>query len=119
MERTGRHAYITGNAGTGKSTQLQYFKEKTQKEFIVLAPMGVAAINVGGATIHSFFRFPPRLATEEAVRRMRGKGKSTYWGLTPIVDYQRQRAPYHAGLCMGGHGRYGSNTNLKKRFRVR
>jgi hypothetical protein len=73
MERTTRHVYITGNAGTGKSTLLQYFKEKTQKKIVVLAPTGVAAINVGGSTIHSFFRFPPRLVTTDGVRRVRGR----------------------------------------------
>jgi len=73
MERSARPVYVTGDAGTGKSTLLQYFKEKTEKTFVVLAPTGVAAINVGGATIHSFFRFPPRLVTAEAVRRVRGK----------------------------------------------
>lgn len=73
MEQTKRHVYITGNAGTGKSTLLQYFKEKTAKKIVILAPTGVAAINVGGSTIHSFFRFPPRLVTRDDVRRVRGK----------------------------------------------
>jgi len=73
MERTSRNVYITGNAGTGKSTLLHYFKEKTAKKMVVLAPTGVAAINVGGATIHSLFRFPPRLVTKDDVRRVRGK----------------------------------------------
>jgi ATP-dependent DNA helicase PIF1 len=73
MERTAQPVYITGNAGTGKSTLLQYFKEKTAKKIVVLAPTGVAAINVCGSTIHSFFRFPPRLVTADAVRRVRGK----------------------------------------------
>jgi len=64
MEHTSRHVYITGKAGTGKSTLLQYFKENTKREIVVLAPTGVAAINVGGSTIHSFFRFPHRLITQ-------------------------------------------------------
>ena len=75
MEHTSRHVYITGKAGTGKSTLLQYFKENTKREIVVLAPTGVAAINVGGSTIHSFFRFPPRLITQKEVRRVRGKEK--------------------------------------------
>lgn len=75
MEHTKRHIYLTGKAGTGKSTLLQYFKENTKKEIVVLAPTGVAAINVGGSTIHSFFRFPPRLITQKEVRRVRGKMK--------------------------------------------
>lgn len=75
MEHSRRHVYITGKAGTGKSTLLQYFKEKTTREIVVLAPTGVAAINVGGSTIHSFFRFPPRLITQKEVRRVRGQEK--------------------------------------------
>jgi ATP-dependent DNA helicase PIF1 len=75
MEHGRRHVYITGKAGTGKSTLLQYFKEKTRREIVVLAPTGVAAIHVGGSTIHSFFRFPPRLITPKEVRRIRGKEK--------------------------------------------
>ena len=75
MEHTRKHLYITGKAGTGKSTLLQYFKEKTKKSAVVLAPTGIAAINIGGATIHSFFRFPSRLITENDVRKRKGQGK--------------------------------------------
>lgn len=84
MEHTSRHVYITGNAGTGKSTLLQYFKEQTQKHIVVLAPTGVAAINVGGSTIHSFFRFPPRLVTKNDVRRVRGK-EGVFTALDAVV----------------------------------
>ena len=61
LETTNKCAYITGKAGTGKSTLLTYFRQKTKKNIIVLAPTGIAAINVEGATIHSFFRFAPQL----------------------------------------------------------
>lgn len=50
--------YLTGKAGTGKSTFLKYLKKIENKNIIVLAPTGVAAMNVGGQTIHSFFRLP-------------------------------------------------------------
>jgi ATP-dependent DNA helicase PIF1 len=73
MENTDEHLYITGKAGTGKSTLLQYFKQKTGKKIVTLAPTGIAAINVGGSTIHSFFRFPPHLITQDKIRRIRGK----------------------------------------------
>ncbi len=59
MEGSGRHVFVTGRAGTGKSTLLNYFCEHTGKAVVVLAPTGVAAINVGGQTIHSFFGFKP------------------------------------------------------------
>ncbi|MFI5253542.1 MAG: ATP-dependent RecD-like DNA helicase [Bacteroidota bacterium] len=75
MEYTNKHMYITGKAGTGKSTLLQYFKEKSKKKIVVLAPTGIAAINIGGATIHSFFRFPHRLITENEIRKRKGRGK--------------------------------------------
>ena len=57
MENADRNLFITGRAGTGKSTLLKKFKESTKKNIVVLAPTGVAALNVGGQTIHSFFKF--------------------------------------------------------------
>jgi len=57
-EYTGCHIFLTGKAGTGKTTFLQNFKKKTSKRMIVVAPTGVAAINAGGVTIHSFFQLP-------------------------------------------------------------
>jgi len=59
MENTSYNLFITGKAGTGKSTLLQYFKENTKKDYVVLAPTGVSAIKIGGETIHSFFQIPP------------------------------------------------------------
>ena len=59
MEKTSRNIFITGKAGSGKSTLLDYFKNKTKKNVVVLAPTGVAALNIKGQTIHSFFGFQP------------------------------------------------------------
>lgn len=59
IENTNESVFITGKAGTGKSTLLKYIKKRTKKKFVVLAPTGVAALNVGGKTVNSFFRFPP------------------------------------------------------------
>jgi ATP-dependent DNA helicase PIF1 len=64
LENTGRHIFITGKAGTGKSTLLQYFRQKTAKNLAVLAPTGVAAVNIKGQTIHSFFNFKPDVTPE-------------------------------------------------------
>lgn len=58
LETTNDHYYITGKAGTGKSVLLQYFVEDSSKRVVVTAPTGVAALNVGGQTIHSFFKMP-------------------------------------------------------------
>lgn len=72
MEGTSRHVFITGKAGTGKSTLLELWRNQTLKKIAVLAPTGVAALNVRGQTIHSFFGFKPDV-TPEAVRKI---GKS-------------------------------------------
>jgi ATP-dependent DNA helicase PIF1 len=68
MNKSNKSLFITGNAGTGKSTLLTHFKKTTQKKMVVLAPTGVSALNVKGQTIHSFFGFPPNV-TPEKVRR--------------------------------------------------
>ena len=74
LEKTGQNLFITGKAGTGKSTLLQLFRNTTRKKVAVLAPTGVAALNVQGQTIHSFFGFPPRIITpSEAARRVTRK----------------------------------------------
>ena len=55
---TRRSLFLTGKAGTGKSTFLRYIAETTKKKHVILAPTGIAAINAGGSTLHSFFRLP-------------------------------------------------------------
>ena len=64
LEYTDECLFITGKAGTGKSTLLRHFVANTKKTCVVLAPTGIAAINVGGVTIHSFFRLPFRPIVE-------------------------------------------------------
>ena len=56
MEETGVNLFLTGKAGTGKTTFLRDFRERTSKRVVVVAPTGIAAINAGGVTIHSFFQ---------------------------------------------------------------
>jgi len=58
IENSNKSYFITGKAGTGKSTFIQFFAQKTKKRIMLTAFTGIAAINVGGQTIHSFFRFP-------------------------------------------------------------
>ena len=58
VKATGRSVFLTGKAGTGKTTFLRYIIQTTSKRTVVLAPTGVAAINAGGSTIHSFFQLP-------------------------------------------------------------
>lgn len=61
VEQTGTSVFLTGKAGTGKTTFLRYVKEHTSKTCVVTAPTGVAAINARGVTLHSFFQLPPTL----------------------------------------------------------
>lgn len=65
------HLFITGRAGTGKSTLLRALREPLANEAVVVAPTGLAAVTAGGQTIHSFFGFPPRLIRQDDIRRSR------------------------------------------------
>ncbi|HBN47603.1 MAG TPA: hypothetical protein DD401_08550, partial [Prevotella sp.] len=58
VEHTGTSIFLTGKAGTGKTTFLKAVKEHSSKRMIVVAPTGVAAVNANGVTIHSFFQLP-------------------------------------------------------------
>lgn len=58
MENTGSSLFLTGKAGTGKTTFLRKLRDMSRKRLVVLAPTGIAAINAGGVTIHSFFQLP-------------------------------------------------------------
>jgi len=67
---TGASLFITGKPGTGKSTLLRYFAERTNKRVALLAPTGIAALNIRGSTIHSFFKFPPKAITSQDIRQL-------------------------------------------------
>lgn len=73
LENTTDCIFITGKAGTGKSTLLRYFVANTKKNVVVLAYTGIAALNVGGETIHSFFKFPPRPMNDEDIKESPGQ----------------------------------------------
>lgn len=73
LERGDEHIFLTGKAGTGKSTLLRLFVKSTSRKVVVLAPTGVAALNAGGQTIHSFFRFPPRLLDQAEIKTLRNR----------------------------------------------
>jgi hypothetical protein len=77
LEQTNESFYITGKAGTGKSTFIQYFAKKTRKKVLLCAFTGIAAINVGGQTIHSFFRFPlkPLLPEDDEITKFEAYSK--------------------------------------------
>ena len=86
MEHTSRNIFVTGRAGTGKSTLLDYFQRTTKKKVAVLAPTGVAALNVKGQTIHSFFRFKPGITIDQIKKvRFGDQTKNIYKNLDAIV----------------------------------
>lgn len=58
VQNTDVHIFLTGKAGTGKTTFLRNLAASTSKRMVIVAPTGVAAINAGGVTIHSFFQLP-------------------------------------------------------------
>lgn len=72
---SGKNVFLTGEAGTGKSTILRKFREQCKRECVFLAPTGIAAINVGGATIHSFFMLKPGLLTPDTIEEIGSKKK--------------------------------------------
>jgi ATP-dependent DNA helicase PIF1 len=86
IEHTSKNIFITGRAGTGKSTLLDYCRRTTEKRVAVLAPTGVAALNVKGQTIHSFFGFKPSI-TPDRVKKVRfaDEKQSIYRNLDAIV----------------------------------
>ncbi len=84
MEKGDEHIFLTGKAGTGKSTLLKYFREKSKKKHVVLAPTGVAALNVRGQTIHSFFGFHPKI-TKKMVHRASDEKQILFRNLETII----------------------------------
>lgn len=86
LEESYKHLFITGNAGTGKSTLLEYFKKSTKKKVAVLAPTGVAALNVEGQTIHSFFLIPPNITPDKVLdHKLPAKRKKLIGNLDMII----------------------------------
>jgi len=75
LQDTSKNVFITGKAGTGKSTLLEYFRRNTKKKVVVLAPTGVAALNVRGQTIHSFFKFKPDVTLDKVKKIVKNRKK--------------------------------------------
>lgn len=80
LENSSESIFITGRAGTGKSTLLQLFRNTTKKRTAVVAPTGIAALNVKGQTIHSFFGFPPKMLNPADI------GKRKNWRMYQRLD---------------------------------
>lgn len=84
LEYSDKHIFITGRAGTGKSTLLAYARSITKKKMAILAPTGVAAVNINGQTIHSFFGFKPDI-TLTKVKKISGNRRNIYKNLDTII----------------------------------
>lgn len=74
---TSRHLFLTGKAGTGKTTFLKFIKETTKKNTVIVAPTGVAAINAGGVTMHSFFQLPFGPFVPDSLNNFNGNSQAT------------------------------------------
>ncbi len=90
IEHTNRSVFLTGKAGTGKTTFLNDFVKRTKKKYIVVAPTGIAAINAGGVTIHSMFGLPLRtfLPTTD---RIDGSLANNIADLMPHFKYRKDK----------------------------
>lgn len=86
--QTNRLVYLTGKAGTGKTTFLKYLTSTCKKNMVVLAPTGVAAVNAGGQTIHSFFNIKPSVYVP-GDKRLRFHSSPQDAEMTTIVDHFR------------------------------
>jgi len=85
LENSAENIFLTGNAGTGKSTLLDHFRNHTDKNVAVVAPTGVAALNVKGETIHSFFGFPPSITPEKAILEAKHSKKAKIYNNLDVL----------------------------------
>ncbi len=93
--------YLTGKAGTGKTTFLKYLKITTSRKMVVLAPTGVAAVNAGGQTIHSFFQIPPGFLYSPEDKRFQnqiGKSDSDKDSISDTFKYTRKKLNLIRGM---------------------
>ncbi|MDD5070061.1 MAG: AAA family ATPase [Candidatus Omnitrophica bacterium] len=98
IEHSNKCVFVTGQAGTGKSTFLKYLVKNTDKNVAVLAPTGVAAVNVAGQTIHSFFRLPPRLIQKDDVPKLRERDTIENLDMLIIDEASMVRADLMDGI---------------------
>lgn len=112
IENSNKNFFVTGHAGSGKSTFIDYFRKNTKKKVVILAPTGLAAINIKGQTIHSFFRFPPRMITKEIIKKKRYSGRLYKQVDTIVIDEASMvRADLLDGIDLFLR-KFGRNKNL-------
>lgn len=98
LEHSSENVFITGKAGTGKSTFLNYIRSKTGKNLAVVAPTGVSALNVKGQTIHSFFGLDPHFIDIDKIGRRRNKQLYKNLELLVIDEISMVRADVFSAL---------------------
>lgn len=100
VKHTDKLVYLTGKAGTGKTTFLKYLRETTTKNTVILAPTGVAAINAGGQTIHSFFQIKPSVyvPNDKRLRTRADIGDSDKSTIYDHFKYFKERLEIIKGL---------------------
>jgi predicted ATP-dependent serine protease len=90
--------FVSGKAGTGKSTLIRYLQTVLCKKIVVVAPTGVAALNVHGVTFHSFFRFPPRVITSDDIQTVTDRRLYSKLELLIIDEISMVRADMMDGI---------------------
>lgn len=97
VHSTDKMVFLTGKAGTGKTTFLKHIKETTEKNTVVLAPTGIAALNAGGQTIHSFFQLPfgPVIPDDPRLRTSAARGEESFYS---AFKYKAEKLALMANL---------------------
>ncbi len=90
--------FVSGKAGTGKSTLIHYIRHVTKKNTVVVAPTGIAALNALGVTIHSYFRLPPRVIVPEDVEEVRDRSLYSKLDLLIVDEVSMVRADVMDGM---------------------
>jgi len=85
LQNTRTNVFLTGDAGTGKTTLINFFRNNTKKNVVFLAPTGVAATHIKGQTIHSFFKFGPKLLVEQNIPTTNDWNRHLYRNVDAIV----------------------------------
>lgn len=84
--------FVSGKAGTGKSTLIQYLRHSYKNNIVVVAPTGVAALNVQGVTLHSYFQLPPRIVSDSDIKEVKDRRLYTRLDLLIVDEISMVRA---------------------------
>lgn len=85
IEQNQQHIFIIGRAGTGKTTLIKHIRDNLDKKVVVLAPTGLAAVHIGGQTIHSFFRLPHGILDQERIHKLHVRSREIYRSMDLLI----------------------------------